>query len=236
LREDFGWKSRDLRPIISFPGHFAHFWISLMVGLSDLLTMMLLSLVQKAAARQAVFLQHSAPYRMLSTTSEAVDKMHKLFNTQITNEMNASQLYLSCSIWCSAKELTGMASFMLNESNDERAHALELVDFALKRDIPVELEALKAPNAHWESPEDLWADCLEAEKTNSQALYNLATAAQECQDHAVTTFLHPFHAEQVDAVANMKTILAKVREESKTPGLIRQLDSQLEADAGPGIK
>jgi ferritin len=113
---------------------------------------------------------------------------------------------------------------------------LELVDFALKRDIPVNLEALPAPHAHWESAEDLWSDLLEAEKSNSQALYTLANAAHECMDHAVTTFLQPFHTEQVNAIADMKTILAKVREEAKTPGLIRQLDSELGSSAGGGIK
>jgi len=191
-------------------------------------TTMMISFVQKATTRAVL-----RPYvtsRIFS--SEAVNKMHKLFNSQITNEMKASQLYLSASIWCSEKELTGMASFMLKESNEERAHSLELIDFALKRDIPIDLEALPAPHAHWDSAQDLWADLLQAEKTNSQALYDLATAAHERQDHAVTTFLQPFHTEQVNAVADLKTILAKVREESKTPGLIRQLDSALGADAG----
>ena len=165
-------------------------------------------------------------------STEAINKMHSLYNSQITNEMNASQLYLSASIWCDEKELTGMASFMRKESTEERDHALEMIDFALKREIPVDLEALPQPHAHWESVEALWADLLGAEKANSKALYTLADAAQACQDHAVTTFLMPFHSEQVEAVANMKTILAKVREESVTPGLIRQLDTQIGAEAG----
>lgn len=168
----------------------------------------------------------------LMSTDAAVDKMHKLYNSQITNELNASQLYLSAKIWCDEKELAGMASFMLKESTEERNHAIEMVEFALKRDFPVELEALAAPHARWESPESLWSDLLEAEKTNTNALFGLANAAQECQDHALTTFLQPFHTEQVNAVADMKTILAKVREEKKTPGLIRQLDSEIGAQAG----
>ena len=158
--------------------------------------------------------------------------MHKLFNSQVTNEMNASQLYLSASIWCNERELTGMASFTLKESEEERAHAIELVDFGLKRDIPISLEALQAPHANWNTPEDLWNDLLEAEKANSQTLYKLADAASSCHDHAVTTFLMPFHSEQVDAVADMKTILAKVKEDSATPGLIRQLDRELEQMGG----
>jgi ferritin len=198
---------------------------------TTIMAMMMISLVPRATARAATLRQSGICRRLFASGEAAVDKMHKLFNSQITNEMKASQLYLSASIWCNEQELTGMASFMLKESSEERAHALEMVDFGLKRDITIELEALPAPNAHWESAEALWADCLQAEKANSQALYTLANAAHECQDHAVTTFLMPFHTEQVDAVSDMKTILAKVREEkhSNTGLIIRQLDSELGA-------
>lgn len=172
----------------------------------------------------------AATTRLLSTTrSEAVDKMHKAFNSQVTNELNASQLYLSASIWFSEQELTGMSAFALTESQEERAHALEMVEFGLKRDYPIDLEALPAPHSHWRSIEALWVDLLEAEKSNSQAIFRLADAANDCQDHALVTFLQPFHTEQVNAVANLKTIVAKVREETRTPGLIRQLDTEMGA-------
>lgn len=158
----------------------------------------------------------------------ALTKLHQLFNSQVTHEFNASQLYLSASIWFSEQELTGMATFCLNESTEERDHALSLVDFGLKRDIPITLEALPEPHAHWESIEALWVDLLQAEKANSAALYSLADAAHLCQDHALMTFLQPFHLEQTDAVASLKTLVAKVREEARSPGLIRQLDTELE--------
>ena len=170
--------------------------------------------------------------RLLSTSAKKTETLNKLFNTQITNELNASRLYLSAHVWFSGKDLTGMSKFTLQESQEEHNHALELIEFGLKRDIPIELEALMAPHAKWESPESLWAELLQAEKHNSQALYELANAAHAAQDHAVTTFLMPFHSEQVDAVDNIKTILAKVKEESKTPGMIRQLDSEMERTSG----
>lgn len=182
-----------------------------------------------AALRSSLF---HVMRRSVSTKASPVAKMHKLYNSQITNEMNASQLYLAASIWCDEQELTGMAAFTRVESNEERGHALNMIDFALKRDISLSLEAVDAPNANWDSVESLFSDLLQAEKNNSLALYVLADAAQACHDHAVTTFLMPFHTEQVEAEANMKTLLAKVREERQVPGLIRQLDYQLGAEAG----
>jgi len=158
--------------------------------------------------------------------------MKQLFNAQITNEMNASQLYLSASVWFSEQELTGMASFALAEAQEERAHALELVEFGLKRDIAIDLDALPAPHQHWDSIEALWVDLLQAEKDNTAALYQLSDAAWEAQDHAMMTFLQPFHTEQVDAVSNLKSLVTKVREEKQAPGLIRHLDNELASKSG----
>lgn len=162
-----------------------------------------------------------------TTQDSPVEKLHELFNKQITKEMSASQLYLSASIWCESKEFVGMASFMRKESDEERTHALSLVDFANKRDIPINLEQIPAPVCEWRKLADLWRDLLESEKGNTKALYELADAAQAAHDHAVTSLLLPFHTEQVESEGNLKTILAKVHEETLTSGLVYQLDTEL---------
>jgi hypothetical protein len=40
------------------------------------------------------------------------DEVLTLFNSQVTQELAASQLYLSASIWCDQRDLIGMASFV----------------------------------------------------------------------------------------------------------------------------
>ena len=98
----------------------------------------------------------SAARRLLSTnpplTEEALQQLHTQFNTQITHEFNASQLYLSASIWFfRTSRLRAWRPICLTESTEERNHALEMIDFGLKRDVPVTLQALSMPRAHWES-------------------------------------------------------------------------------------
>jgi ferritin len=159
------------------------------------------------------------------------DTMLGLFNLQVRNELEASQLYLSASIWCDANDFPGMASFFLSESNDERSHALSMIDFANKRSIRIRLSDLVAPDATWETPEDLWEDILTAEMENTQSLLLLGDEAAKCSDHVTTAFLMPYHMEQVNAEDSLRTILAKVRDENKTPGLLRQLDSELGSQA-----
>lgn len=164
--------------------------------------------------------------------SVSVETLHELYNSQITHEFSASQLYLAASIWCEDKEFVGMANYMRAESDEERSHALSLIDFANKRDIPIELEDIPAPESDWDTLEDLWSDLLESEKANTRALYAVADCAQSCHEHAITALLFPFHSEQVESEGQLKTILAKVREENLTPGLVYQLDTEL----GNGVK
>lgn len=129
--------------------------------------------------------------------------MLDLFNQQVTHELEASQLYLSASIWCDGRNLVGMARFMLTESNDERGHALAMIDFANKRNIPIKLGDLRAPDAAWDTPEELWEDILTAEMENTQSLLALGDEAAKCNDHAVTTFLMPYHMVRLLSVARL---------------------------------
>lgn len=141
--------------------------------------------------------------------------------------MAASQLYLSASIWFDQRDWEGFASYMLSESDEERGHALQFVDFANKRNIPLSLQTIPAPNSDWTSPEDVWVDVLKLEQDNTKNLLHVAEAASRCQDYAVLAFLNPFHMEQVESEAKVSNIITKVTDENKTPGLLRQLDHEL---------
>lgn len=158
----------------------------------------------------------------------------ELFNRQVTQEFIASQVYLSASIWFDSNDWEGMASYMLAESAEERVHGLSFVDFANKRNIPIELQAIPAPVScsEWNSPEDVWQSILELEQTNTRSLLELAEAANDCHDFAVLAFLNPFHMGQVNEEDKIGSILAKVRDENRTPGLLRSLDAELGSEAG----
>lgn len=170
----------------------------------------------------------ASPFSVVGPSQELLD----LFNNQVTKEFTASQFYMSASIWFDGRDWEGMASYMLAESEEERGHALQFIEFANKRNIPVKLQGLDVPISEWDSPLDVWRSILELEQTNTASLLRVAEAANECQDYAVLAFLNPFHMEQVDAESKISTIIAKVADENKTPGLLRQLDQELGLEAG----
>lgn len=164
----------------------------------------------------------SSVYSMIEKNS-----LYATLNKQITNELAASQLYLSASLWCERRKLIGMAAYMRAESDEERSHALSFVDFANKRQMPVQLQSLTAPPSDWDSVVDLWQALLAAEKENTLALKELDQVADEYKDTALSTFLDSFHLEQVESENSLRSILAKASDMEETPGLLRQLDTEL---------
>lgn len=147
----------------------------------------------RAANRHLMTAFAAAGEAKTASAATRSDQLLDLINDQVTNELSASQLYLSASLWCERKDLCGMADYMRSESAEERSHAMGFLDYANKRDFPIELDELEAPNSSWDSVQDLWESLLRAEEINTHALLKLADAANEYGDHATTAFLMPYH-------------------------------------------
>jgi ferritin len=126
-----------------------------------------------------------------------------------------------------------MEAYMRSESEEERGHALQFIDFANKRKFPIDLQALDAPPQMWNSVQELWESLLEAELENTEALKNLADLADDSHDHSLSALLDPFHMEQVESEDQLRTMVAKIADEAKTPGLLRQLDAEIAPHAPP---
>lgn len=201
------------------------------------LALLLLTPLQAVAFAPKPMIRTTA-VRLFSTTrarapkgTRVSDELLQMFNSQVTSELEASQLYLAASIWCNSQDLVGMATYMRRESMEERNHALAFIDFATKRNMLIKLEDVEAPDAKWKNVEELWHNVVASEKENTDSLLALGDIAAACKDHALTAFLQPYHMEQVNSEDNLSTILSKVTEENRTPGLIRQLDHELGLEA-----
>jgi ferritin len=185
------------------------------------------------ANRAGVYDNH-APYSPQPTAPRVgpSQEMLDLISKQVSVELMASQTYMSASIWFRSREFDGMAAWMLEESDEERGHGKEILEFAMKSHFPIKLEQLPAPAADWTTPDQVWQDILRLEENNTQNLLKIAAAANACQQFGVMAFLDPFHMEQVEAEDKVGNILAKVRGASGT--LLQELDHQLGQEAAQG--
>ena len=101
-------------------------------------------------------------------------EMLELLGKQVSVELMASQQYMQASIWFRSRNMDGMASWMLEESDEERGHGKEILEFAMKNHYSVVLEPLSAPQNEWISVADVWATILALEENNTQNLLRIA--------------------------------------------------------------
>ena len=62
------------------------------------------------------------------------EQMLTLISRQVSVELAASQAYMAASIWFRARNMDGMAAWMLDESDEERGHGKEILVSAAQKD------------------------------------------------------------------------------------------------------
>lgn len=157
------------------------------------------------------------------------DQLAGAFNDQITMELASSIAYLQMSAYLEAQNLTGMASWVRMQSDEERDHALRFFEFVVARGNTVQLGKLEAPRADFANPEEVFETALEREQAVTKAIHDLYRLATDHGDLASFPFLQSFIGEQNEEEATVETILERVRLAGEEPSAILLLDRELGA-------
>ena len=125
-------------------------------------------------------------------------KIEKALNQQINMELSAAYHYLAMGAYFEDANLSGFASWMLTQRQEELVHAMKLFHYVLHRGGKVELEALAKPPANFKTPKDAFLKALELEKSNTAAINSLYKLATQIGDYATQSHLKWFLDEQVE--------------------------------------
>jgi ferritin len=150
-------------------------------------------------------------------------------NQQALREFSASQEYLSAAQWFEAHDFNGIAAFLQKESDDERKHAIGILEYIQKRNGETIVPALPSPSV-WgaEATAQSIFDTLYAlEVQNGRDLDALYISAGAEGDPATQVFIADYIKEQTDATAAMATLNTKVQTYSAFPGLLDHLDKMI---------
>lgn len=139
------------------------------------------------------------------------DKMNQLLNEQIVNEMFASQTYLAMAAMFRREGLTLLAKRFREQTEEEREHALKLLDYVEDRLGTVQLGAIPEPRREYKSVVEAIDAALEHEKMVSKQIDNLVEQARKDNDNATESFLGWFVDEQVEEVRSMYTLAQVAR-------------------------
>ena len=162
-------------------------------------------------------------------------KIEQALNAQINLEFSASYSYLAMALYMDAKHLSGFASWMIKQSDEERAHGRRLLRYMLDRSGNVELESVPKPQVDYGSIIEVFEMSLEQEKSNTVSINKLYALASDLNDYATQAHLQWFLDEQVEEEKSIIDILGRLElaGDDKTALLI--LDEYLGSRSPEGI-
>lgn len=156
-------------------------------------------------------------------------RMEKAINSQINAEIYSSYLYLSMSAYFESISLSGFASWMRSQAQEEMVHAMKFYDYVNERGGRVILSPIEAPPSEWESPVAVFDATYRHEQKVTGLINDLVDLAIEEKDHATNNLLQWFVSEQVEEEASASAVLNKAKLTGDAPGGLFMLDRELGA-------
>jgi len=131
-------------------------------------------------------------------------------NSQVRIEAESSQIYLSMACWAETKGFEGIASFMYQQSDEERTHMLKLIKYLNERGGHATVTELKAPKTQFGDFKEMFEELYKHELFVSNSINELVHIALQEKDYATHNFLQWYVAEQIEEEAQAKNILDKI--------------------------
>ncbi len=158
---------------------------------------------------------------------EIKDKVTKAINKQINAELYSSYLYLAMAAHFEAKSWLGFANWVKVQSREENTHAMKFYDYVLERSGEVELSDIKAAEASWKTPLEVFEAVYEHELKVTALINDLLKLTRQEGDTATESMLKCFIDEQVEEEANAKQIVEKLKMIKDSTNGLFMLDHEL---------
>ena len=125
--------------------------------------------------------------------------MNEKLNAQITREFYSSYLYRQMASCLDQMGLSVLEQFFLDQADEERMHAVKLIDYVQKAGGKLALGAIEAPPAEYESVLAICEATLAHERQVTKHIHALVAQAEEDKDYSTRSYLQWYIDEQVEA-------------------------------------
>lgn len=138
------------------------------------------------------------------------EKLAKMMNTQIGNEMGAAMQYTQIATYFDYRSLPKFAQFFYAQAAEEQLHAMKFVHYLLDVGAEVKIPAIEAPVYEIAGTAASFQMSLDWENEVTSQIHALMDVAMDERDYAAQGFLQWFVTEQVEEVSSMETLLEVV--------------------------
>jgi ferritin len=153
--------------------------------------------------------------------------MQDAINEQIKNEFYSAYMYLSMSAHFEEQNLTGFATWLRVQFQEEQGHALKFMDHLYERGGTVNLLAIPQPPSEFGTHLEVFQQVLEHEKKVTGMIYKLYELALKENDYASQVMLQWFITEQVEEEKNAAAIIEQLKLINARETAILMLDHDL---------
>jgi len=148
-------------------------------------------------------------------------------NTQIKLELYSAYLYLSMAAYFESENLPGFASWMKKQAGEEQEHALKFFEYLQDRGDKVVLQAIEQPPSTFKSPQAVFEQALEHEKSVTARINLLYSIAVKDNDYASQTYLNWFVSEQVEEEKNATQIVEWLKKAGDSANALFMINGML---------
>ncbi len=157
------------------------------------------------------------------------EKVRALLNDQINKELYSAYLYLDFSIYYDRQGLDGFANWYKIQAQEERDHAMLILEYLQNNSENVELLPVAKPDKEPKSLMDPLKMSLEHEQYVTALINNIYGEAYALKDFRTMQFLDWFVKEQLEEEKNSEDMITKMELFGKDSKGLYMLDTEYAA-------
>ena len=143
-------------------------------------------------------------------------------NDQIAKEFAAAHQYVAIGAYYAAETYPRLSAFFYAQAEEEREHALKMVNYLLDQNAQPDLTEIAAPQTAFPDHISPIRLALAQEQQVTVAISGLFEVARETRDYTSEQFLHWFLEEQVEEESSMQDLLAVAERTQQIPMLLEE--------------
>jgi bacterioferritin B len=143
-------------------------------------------------------------------------------NAQISLEFAAAHQYTAIGTYYARETYPQLARFFYGQADEERGHAMKMVDYLLDRDQRVDFGSIDAPTTSFPDHIAPVKLAVEQEREVTVRINELVGIARETKDFQSEQFLDWFLQEQVEEESSMQDLLQVAERTREIPMLLEE--------------
>jgi ferritin len=150
------------------------------------------------------------------------ERFVEALNDQIGREFNAAHQYTAVAAYYDRETFPRLAKFFFDQAEEERGHAMKMVEYLRDTNSDLRLGEVKAPRTTFADHVEPIQLALEHERKVTVSISGLFEIARETNDYASESFMQWFVDEQVEEEATMEALLQVAERVREYPMMVEE--------------